>query len=315
MKIDIPQLLVSYLGGSGGEWLAIKMAQHDKYYHPDMKFEVSEYNRWRLRSSWRGAMLNTPWKQLVWLGDNMNYDGTAEWWNDFWKRVPDQEYWYDQVRELHKNSHFTVGVHRVHEAWCDQYWRDLFTDFKTVTIHVDVSDKETAGIFRNNIIKKIMWQDLAGSKLTQEVQDKCQKYKVDFNTVMEKLNRMPDVKWCDTMLVILSEIPHIKQVFQENLEGGMDHVLANLSSRWDSKNTQVYSKHIPGGITVDFKRLIIDQSYTEYLKICDYTGATPWKETLWNKAVVDYASPDVVNQIVTYEDLQERLWERAIMII
>ena len=31
--IEAPQLLINYLGGSCGEWLAIKMAQHDKYYN------------------------------------------------------------------------------------------------------------------------------------------------------------------------------------------------------------------------------------------------------------------------------------------
>ena len=118
--IEAPQLLINYLGGSGGEWLAIKMSQHDKYYNPNSKFNVYPNNRWRIRPSWRNAMLDTPWKDEVWSKGNKDYDGTKQWWHNFWKSVPDTEYYYEQVRVLHAQPEFSMGVHRVHEAWVEQ---------------------------------------------------------------------------------------------------------------------------------------------------------------------------------------------------
>ena len=313
--IEAPQLLINYLGGSCGEWLAIKMAQHDKYYNPNSKFNVYPNNRWRIRPSWRSAMLDTDWKTEVWSKGNMDYDGTQHWWDNFWKSVPDTEYYYEQVRELHAQPDTSMGVHRVHEGWVDQYWRDLFADFKTVTISVNQEDTDSQDLFVTNVIKKIMWQDLTDTKLTQEVEDKCRKYSVDYPTVMSKLQSMPDVKWIDAMLVVLSEIPHIKTVFEENIEEGVNHVYRNLSSRYSKKNTSVYSHRIPGGLTVDFGRLLVKQSYDEYLKICEYTGAEPWKQAFWIKAVQDYTAPDLESKNTINKDtLKERLWERAIMI-
>lgn len=308
--INIPQVIVNYPGGSGGEWLAIQIGRHEKYFHyhnGELESSTNNLNRWRMRGSWRSWILDqTDWKQHAWVGDTLAYTGKDEWWTEFWNHAPDTSIYYSQVQELINNGkrQFKIPVHRSHEGWYDQYWSDLFTEFKTVSISVDKNSSAALTQLQGNIIKKIFWQDLQGEDLRDELVDKCRKHKVDYHQVMTHLNRLPmPIKYTDMMLGIMI-------VEKQSLEQGIDAAFKHMASRWSDGNIFPYQKPIPGGHILDFKNFFVERRYSEYFKLCEYLEMEPLHENIWIEKLDAYADLDS-NQIITTDILQERLWQTA----
>lgn len=312
-KIDIPQVFVSYPAGTGGEWLAYQIAQHDKYYpyhEGEMELEINEYNRCRITGSWRQRILDdTDFKDDVWLP--AEYDGSAEWWHDYWLAASSG--YYEKVRELvNWKPRFRIPVHRCHEAWQEVYWKDLFTEFKIITIRVDRQDPAAWKQYKGNIIKKIWWQDLSNEEdLKDEMFDKYKKlYKhreqkgqpEDLLEITRKFSG--DINYTDMMTALYY---HEK----ENPEQAMSKVLANMSERWNDYNTMQHDQAIPGveQHMVQFGDLFVRRDYAAYTDICKFLGATPWTENEWATVVNNYADADSVT-VLTEEDVKERVARR-----
>ena len=309
--INIPQAIFSYPGGACGEWLAIQIGNHDKYYqyhNGELTGDANEFNRWRIRGSWRSwALENTNFKKEVWFGDTLQYTGTDAWWKQFEDTVPDTEKYYTAITQLINSDkrQWRIPVHRCHEGWFDVFWQRIFTEVKIVTISVDKNDPIGWKQFQGNVIKKIFWQDLQGEDLKDELVDKCRKYKVDYNEVMTYLNRLPmPIKYAD-MIVGLMTVGKL-----HNLEDGVEAAYKHMASRWSDNNIIPYSKPIPGGHTINFRLMFVERSYPEYQRLCDYLACTPWTKDVWQQFLSSYTDPDS-KQVITPDELKERLWQTA----
>ena len=308
-KIKTPQCLVSYAGGSGGEWLAIQIGKHDKFYNEELVGDCNELNRWRMKGSWRQYILDhTDIKNKLWT--ERDYDNSPEWWEHFWNNAPDKEICYNQVREImNKKAQYTIPVHRCHEAWYDVYWRDMFEEFKIVTIRVDDTNERVLRQFQGNIIKKIFWQDFDANLLEHELRDKCKKHRVDYDACMYYIGRFMDtVNYTDMMLGI--NLVTNKSDYLAAVEATMN----NMAERWNDYNVKQHHHPIEGGYVVDFGRMFVDKDYKEYVNLCEYLGMTPWYEDQWSATIDEYADEDM-KQVITVENVKERLWNRISEII
>lgn len=304
--IDIPQVFVSYAGGSGGEWLAIQLGKHDKYYNDEIDFSKNELNRWRLQGSWRSYMLDeTDFQKNVWT--EQEYDNSSEWWDNFWNNAPETEYYYQTVRDLiQSKKRYTIPVHRCHEVWYDEYWKNLFLDFKKIIIKVDREHEQTMHQFQGNIIKKIFWQDFDDKTLEQEMSDKCRKHKVDYVKARQRVSEFSGViNYTDMMLAIFLEETN------GDMEWAIEKVLILISSRWNDYNILQHYHPVGDSFTIDFGDIFIKKSYSAYTDMIEYLGATPLKKDEWMPIINDYADEDM-QQVITIDDVRERLWNRVI---
>lgn len=302
-KIKIPQCLVSYAGGSGGEWLAVQIGQHDKYYNSELSANKNEHNRWRMVGSWRQYLLdNTDIQDKLWT--EQDYDNSEAWWKYYWDNAPDQETWYTTVREVMESKpQYTIPVHRCHEAWYDVFWRDLFEDFRIVTIRVDTDDERVFRQFQGNVIKKIFWQDFTEDMLEHEMRDKCRKHKTDYDDAKAYTDRFSGtINYTDMMLAVhMTKDPDFGIAVEQVLDG--------IRERWNDYNIKQHHYPIAGGYTVDFGRLLVDHDYLEYANMCAYLGMDEWIEDHWRETVQAYTKQDM-EQVISIEDVEGRLWDR-----
>lgn len=313
-KINIPQVLVSYAGGSGGEWLAYQIAQHDRHKDEEIEIEINEHNRCRITGSWRQELMdegipqNEIWTEYEYTGDDL-------WWETFWDMAPDKEEYYDQVRELvsRKKAKWKIPVHRCHEAWYDVFWAELFEDFRIVSIHVDKDDEASFRQLQSNIIKKIWWQDLTDEDdLVDELEDKFKKFyrehnqrpKGTFNDVVEITRKFQSpINYTDMMYAL-----HIHHT--GDAEVAIERVLDNLSQRWNRYNIEQHSHPIPcDHIILDFGKMFVHKQYDEYKRMCDFLQTTPWEPEEWKEVVDVYTQYDI-DTFITVEDIESRLRER-----
>ena len=312
-KINIPQVMVSYANGTGGEWLAYQIGQHQKYYeHHDGELEgwKNEYNRWRITPSWRMHMLDeSQWKE-TWLEED--YDGTAEWWEN--KKLLEnsihRDSYYQQVRELTESKRrYRIPVHRVHEAWQDVYWKDLFEDFKVVTIHLDRSDYTALSVMQSNVIRKIWWQEFRTLEdLNDELFDKCRKHSVEYDSVMKVINRYSGyTNYTDMMLAInLVKNP-------DEPERAVETVFNQISERWNDYNIEQHAHQLPcDHLIVNYGSLFVNRDYNEYLRLCEFLGMQAWPREQWIATLDDYMAEDTgTENMVFIGQLEERLWMRV----
>lgn len=306
-KIEIPQILVSYPGGAGGEWLGYQISQHPdvlQYCSEDMLVENNEFNRWRITPSWRAYMNDfTDWQEKVWLEED--FDGSQEWWDEYYRNLPDLESYYNKVRELIKtNNDCSIPVHRVHEAWQDQAWSELFESFKTVTIRVDDTDPDQLRLLQSNIIRKIWNQEFhTAEDLDDELKDKCRKFGVDYTQVMEVIIKFSGVvNYTDMMFAV-------NFVKSKNPTYAIDAVLGNLSERWNEYNIRQHWCEIPNQHVIDYGKFFLNRDYMEYLYMCDFLDIEPFDEAEWKLRIDSFMDRDTLN-INTTEQLENRLWMR-----
>ena len=310
-KIDIPQVFVSYPAGTGGEWLAYQIAQHDKYFQHhegEMELEVNEYNRCRITGSWRQKILDeTDFKDDVWLP--VEYDGSTEWWAEYNKAASAGNY-YELVRELvNWKPRYRIPVHRCHEGWQEVYWRDLFTEFKIVTLTVDRTDPAVWQQYKGNIIKKIWWQDLSDEEdLKDEMYDKYKKlYKrreqkgqpEDLLNITRKFTG--DVNYTDMMFAL-----YYHEL--EDADAALNKTLENMSERWNEYNTGQHTHPIPNvdHLQISYGDMFVYRKYETYLKLCEFLDMTPLLATDWSNILNEYADADSVT-VLTEEDVLNRL--------
>lgn len=311
-KINIPQVFVSYANGTGGEWLAYQIGQHEKYYKyhdGEMEGWKNEYNRWRITPSWRMYMLdNTDWKD-TWLEED--YNGTNEWWNEkhlLEDDVQKQEH-YDQVRALVDSKRkYRIPVHRVHEAWHDVYWHDLFNEVKTVTIYLDRKDPTALSVMQSNVVKKIWWQEFRSLEdLNDELIDKCRKHKVDYDTVMSIINRFSGYTNYTDMMLAINLVLHA-----ENPESAVGSVCDQISERWNDYNIEQHSHKLPGQHhIVDYGRLFVNRDYNEYTRLCHFLGMVPYHKEAWLDILDEYMAEDTSTNMIFIEEVVDRLWMRV----
>lgn len=158
-KITTPQVLVSYPGGASGEWLAIQIGMHNKY-SDNLKFSKYELgvdignNRWLLRHNWR--MKIHP--EFIAHFEDRLFDNSTKWWSNFNKQIPDKRKWYKQAMSIMDGTG-SIPVHRSHCGWYDVFWKDLFTEYKTITIKIDPLHKPSVDRVEQNYIKKVLWNE------------------------------------------------------------------------------------------------------------------------------------------------------------
>lgn len=313
-KINIPQAFISYPGGATGEWLAYQIGQHDKYYahhQGELQLDINEYNRCRITGSWRQTMLDdTDVKDETWT--ETEYDGSAEWWKEFWFIAPSPEDYYDEVRRLVEwKPRFRIGVHRSHEAWYDQYWADLFEEFKTVTIRVNRDDPDSFAQFKGNIIKKIWWQDLSNEQdLCDEMFDKYRKlYKrreqkgqpEDLLEITRKFSG--DVNYTDMMFALyLHEF--------EDADRAIECVQTNMSGRWNDYNVKQHHRELPNQVMVDFGGMFVRNSYDEYINVVKHLGLDAMTPSEWSDIITPFTDVDKTT-LLTEADVYARLKQRA----
>ena len=313
-KIDIPQVFVSYPAGTGGEWLAYQIAQHDKYFQHhegEMEIEVNEYNRCRITGSWRQKILDeTDFKDDVWLP--VEYDGSTEWWAEYNKAASSGNY-YELVRELvNWKPRYRIPVHRCHEGWQEVIWRDLFTEFKIVTLTVDRTDPAVWQQYKGNIIKKIWWQDLTDEEnLKHEMYDKYKKlYKrreqkgqpEDLLNITRKFSG--DVNYTDMMFALYyHELEDVYPALNETLE--------NMRERWNEYNTDQHNHLIPDvdHLQISYGDMFVYRKYETYLKLCEFLDTTPWPADSWAATLNEYADADSVT-VLTEDDVEQRILKR-----
>ena len=174
--IDVPQALVSYPGGACGEWLAIQIGKHDKYYSEYMEGEADENNRWLLRHNWRMKLHSNFMSNF----EDRLFDNSAEWWERFETQSPNKAEWYRIAQDLMKEKQSnTIPVHRTHHGWYDTYWKDMFTDFKTITIRVNPFHKPSVERVEQNFIKKVLGTEKDESRMPTTKTYKQYHHKVD----------------------------------------------------------------------------------------------------------------------------------------
>jgi hypothetical protein len=313
-KIKIPQVLVSYAGGSGGEWLAYQIAQHSRHHNEEIEIEINEYNRCRITGSWRQHLMNEGIPQReIWT--EMEYTGDDLWWDEFWDMAPEKEEYYDMVRELvnREKPKWRIPVHRCHEAWYDVFWADLFSDFQIVSLYVDKNDEQSFRQFQSNIIKKIWWQDLTDHEdLADELKDKFRKFyqehkgqkKGTYEDVVAIMDKFEgDVNYTDMMYAL-----HVHH--SGDAEAAIERVIDGLSQRWNRYNVEQHGKTIPGShIILDFGDMFVRNKYSEYVRMCDFLRTDPWTESEWNTVIGPYTQHDL-DSYITVEEMEQRLQNR-----
>lgn len=173
--IDIPQALVSYPGGASGEWLAIQIGKHDKYYSEETEGKDIGNNRWLLRHNWRMKLHD---KFMSNFEDRL-FDNSAEWWKRFNAQSPNKAEWYSTAQEMMQAPGGSIPVHRSHYGWYDTYWKDMFTDFKTITIRVNPFHKPSVERVEQNFIKKVLGNKKDESLLPTSKTYKQYHHKID----------------------------------------------------------------------------------------------------------------------------------------
>jgi hypothetical protein len=314
-KIDIPQVFVSYPAGTGGEWLVYQIGQHDKYYQfheGEMELTVNEYNRCRITGSWRQKILDdTDFKDDVWLPGE--YDNSAEWWHDYWHCAGDND-WYNRVRKLVSSKpRYRIPVHRCHEAWQEIIWRDLFTEFKIVTLTVDRNDPAVWQQYKGNIIKKIWWQDLSDEEdLKDEMYDKYKKlYKrreqkgqpEDLLKITRKFSG--DVNYTDMMFAL-----YYHEL--EDADAALNKTLENMSERWNEYNTDQHNHPIPDvdHLQISYGDMFVYRKRETYLKLCEFLDTAPWSADSWSAILNEYADADSIT-VLTEDDVMRRIQHRV----
>lgn len=174
--IDTPQAIVSYPGGASGEWLAIQIGKHDKYYNKWTEGVHVGDNKWRLRHNWRAKLHN---KFLSNFEDRL-FDNSPEWWARFDAQSPNKAEWYKIAQETMKEMQGgDIPVHRSHFGWYDTYWKDMFTDYKTITIKVDHLHKPSVKRVEQNFLKKVLRQEQDESRMPTSKTYKQYYHKID----------------------------------------------------------------------------------------------------------------------------------------
>lgn len=313
-KIKIPQVLVSYANGTGGEWLAYQIGQHEKYYkHHEGEMEgwKNEYNRWRITPSWRQMMCDDTDVKKFWL--EKEYDGSPEWWqakSEHESQYDNMDEYYQKVRDMQdKKARWRIPVHRVHEAWQDMYWKDLFEEFKVVSIHLNKKDYTALSVMQSNVIKKIWWQDLSNPEdLFDELRDKCKKHKADFDAVMTIINRFSgSVNYTDMMLALnLSLNP-------DEPEEVVDTMWKQIGERWNDYNIEQHIHKLPcDHLIIDFGKFFVNRDYEEYKKLCFFLGMAPYDKEIWDDIIFEYMNDDVgTDQMIFLDEVTDRLWQRV----
>ena len=308
-KIKIPQVIVSYPGGAGGEWLGYQISQHPElfqYYHEEANPEVNEFNRWRIGHSWRAYMMDfTDWQEKVWW--DHEYDGSKGWWLDYNENLPDLEPYYEQVKELifERGEEFVMPVHRCHEAWQDEAWRGLFESLKTITIRVDDRDSEQMKLFQSNIIRKIWSQEfLEQEDLSDELIDKCKKFDLDYNEVIPIINKFSGIiNYTDMMFALMFKRS------KERPEEAIRLVIDNLEKRWNPYVIRQHWCELPEQHVLDYGKFFLEKDYSEYTQMCKFLEATPYSESEWNSILSEYIDEDIKN-MTSVEEVKDRLWKR-----
>jgi hypothetical protein len=305
-KINIPQLFVSYAGGSGGEWLAYQLGMHDKYFQfhqGNLQAKSNELNRWRIKSGWRSELIdNTDWKKTGWYDEE--YDGSSEWWNRYWESAANKDYWYEWVSDYIFTRNNNISIHRCHEAWQESvFFKDLFEELKVISISIDTKDQESIRQFQSNIIKKIFWQDLVSQEdLEDEMQDKCKKFKVDYAKAFTLTQKMSGViNYTDMMLAVDSAKGSLNPI---------EETMLKLSERWNDYNINQHHMPIPGDhMIINFRKLFIEKDYQTYLDICNFIKVNPWDESHFHTVFDEYVDKDI-DESITLEQVYSRLENR-----
>lgn len=313
-KIKIPQVLVSYANGTGGEWLAYQIGQHQKYYdhhQGEMEGWKNEFNRWRITPSWRAKMNDdTDFQSKTWL--EREYDGSHEWWEEkssIEASTNPQDY-YDQVRGLVSDKQrYRIPVHRVHEAWQDVYWKNLFEEFKVVTIHLDKSDYTALSVMQSNVIRKIWWQEFRTLEdLNDELIDKCRKHGVEYDSVMTIINRFSGYTNYTDMMLAINMVKNTDEP-----ERAVETVFNQISERWNDYNIEQHSHALPcDHLIVNYGSLFVNRDYNEYKRMCDFLDMVPYDRDKWLAILDDYMAEDTgTENMVFIGQLEERLWMRV----
>jgi hypothetical protein len=314
--IDKPQALVTYPGGASGEWLAIQIGKHDKYYSEETEGSDIGNNRWRLRHNWR---MQIEGEFLSHFQESM-FDNSPEWWTKFYTHVPDKVEWYEKAHTIMNTMKGgKIPVHRSHNGWYDCFWKDMFTDFKTITIKAHPFHQPTVDRIQNNFIKKVLWQELhwtdyakMASTVQRELKSKAKRHNVDYDMALEILQEMPvvnilqqpQVRYIDMMYAVFRcQIdPELGMMTKEQvIEKAISYGLPGIKS-WNQYHHRVDdSWHV-----VDFKKMFLDKDYLEYVKMCEFLEMQAWPCDKWLEELNAYLLPDEQEEI-TVQDVRDRL--------
>ena len=318
-KINIPQVWVSYAGGSCGEWLAYQISQHEKYLkydiHEEMELEVNALNRCRITGNWIAELMNEGIPQSnIW--NEVQYTGSEVWWKNFWEQAPEKEPFYEQVKDMiNRKACFGLPVHRSHEAWYGVFWADLFEEFRIVSIYVDKTDKKVFEQLQSNIIKKIWWQDLTDDQdLKEELWDKFRKltghesdcYSGRPEDVLDIIKNKfsGEINYTDMMFAI-------NYHYYGTVAEATKEVLFELSNRWNRYHIHQHKHVIPGDhIRLDFGKMFVYNDYSEYQRLCEFLETPAWPKEQWDKIVGEYTQDDI-DTFITIGDVEERIKKRA----
>jgi len=323
-KFNIPQLLVNYPGGSGGEWLAYQFGLHDKYFNEELYIQQEENNRFRLAHSWRSHMLDEGMVQTsIWT--EQDYDNSDAWWDNYNQRCSQSQHLNDFVIDLIENGkpRYSIPVHRTHEGWYDSMFSKLFNEYKYVNILVDPQD-DSFQQFKSNIIKKIWWQDLSAKyDFDMEILDKRRKnmtrdgYFENFGEPLLSETEMTDMYHKMEQPINYTDMMFLLYWSQSNgdTNGAIEECLRLLGGKWDNDVIDQYYHEMPGQSVhfTSYKKLIVERDYKEYTDICDYLEVKPWTEQKWMNTINPYADYDV-QQFISEDDIKERLIQRAYQI-
>ncbi|MDA9302505.1 hypothetical protein N8072_01035 [bacterium] len=321
-KIDIPQVIVTYPAGCGGEWLAYQLGLHDKYYNEEIKVKEMENNRFRLKHSWRSRMLDDGEIQsTIWT--ERPYDGSQDWW-DYYNSLCEKngQQLVDTITDMIANGkpRFKIPVHRSHEGWHDVFFSKLFTEYKIVIFDVDQND-DSFEQFKSNVIKKIWWQDLSSHyDFDMEIVDKWKKhtnregYHEIFGTPLLNEKAISQIYYKMDLPINYTDMMFVLywSQYQGDARKAIKECMSQLQSKWDSEHLQQYNIDLPGQDTyrVSYKRLIVDREYTEYVNLCEFLEIKPWEEQKWMDTVNPYSDTDK-DQFISVSDVEKRLYKRA----
>ena len=275
--IDTPQALVSYPGGTGGEWLAIQIGNHDKYYHERIGSDVDGFNRWRLYHNWRATLF----PKFISNFDEGLFDNSPEWWARFDLQRPNKAEWYKIAKQTMKEMDArleggTIPVHRSHYGWYDTYWKDMFTDYKTITIKVDHFHKPSVKRVEKNFLKKVLLKEL---------------HLTDFKGRDGGVRRL-----FEKYDILIESIPKA-----EAIEQAIEYAMPTAETYMQYHHKLDDSWHV-----LDFKKMFLDKDYFEYLKMCEFLDMQPWTANKWLKGLNEYLLPDETDKF-TVQDLRDLL--------
>lgn len=309
--IDKEHTIVSYMPGTGGEWLCGFLASHAALSHQNTDMNpqrVSNHNRWRIKGSNISHMSN-KYRDEYW-NEEETWDGSEAWFKTAVGRAIEWGTEQNFRRNLVLNQ-TNQTITRSHEAWQEiAVWPQQYRRFRVITL-INDPDAGTWDQLCSNIAKKIWLHEYENDEdMWDEFENKWSKAVKQHPEILGREREIREFMeylgapytWVKIQYAIKMAINHLDH----------DRTMDSLRGHWDDgvgeQKLNDYRLPLPvEEYKLDLLALLQTQDYDgKYLEMCEFMGIDRHSKHDF-ETLCDFYFGDDAKNIITSAHLKERL--------